>query len=390
MRRNVVLFVAISLLAGFGSTAMSLVAGIWILDLTGSSSVAGLAGLCVYAPTLAAPWLGGLVDRLPRRPLLIGVNLALTAALLALFAVHSRDQVWLIFAVMLGYGVGYVLLDAGETALLPAALPATTLGDVNGWRSSAQEGTKLIGPLAGAALYAWHGGASVAVLSAAMPVAVAALYALVRLKPAPAAPPAHRSLGARDALAVLWRNPGIRTPVLVAAVAIAMSGVTTPALYAAVTDRLGLTSAFVGVVASAQGAGSIAGGVVVGRLLARWGPIAVAAAGSVVFAAGSLAKCLPSGAGLVAGGVLVGIGLPWTLIAGVTAVQTRAPEAMLGRVAATAGTVMFGPLAVAIPVGSAAVHLGSVPPMVAAAVVCVTVAVLALRNREPAATALSA
>jgi Na+/melibiose symporter-like transporter len=390
MRRNAVLFVAISLLAGFGSTAMSLVAGIWILDLTGSSSVAGLAGLCVYAPTLAAPWLGGLVDRLPRRPLLIGVNLALTAALLTLFAVHSRDQVWLIFAVMLGYGVGYVLLDAGETALLPAALPAAALGDVNGWRSSAQEGTKLIAPLAGAAIYAWRGGASVAVLSAAMPVAVAALYALVRLRSSPTAPPAHRSLGARDALAVLWRNPAIRTPVLVAAVAIAMSGVTTPAQYAAVTDRLGLASAFMGVLASAQGAGSIAGGVVAGRLLARWGPIAVAAAGAVLFAAGSLAKCLPWGAGLVAGSVLVGIGLPWTLIAGVTALQTGAPEAILGRVAATAGTVMFGPLAVAIPIGSAAVHLGSIPPMVVAAVVCSAVAALALRHREPAATARSA
>jgi hypothetical protein len=66
MRRNAILFVAISLLSGFGSTAMSLVAGIWILDLTGSVSLAGLAGLCVYAPTLAAPWLGALVDRLPR------------------------------------------------------------------------------------------------------------------------------------------------------------------------------------------------------------------------------------------------------------------------------------------------------------------------------------
>jgi hypothetical protein len=46
VRRNAVLFVAISLVSGFGSTAMSLVAGIWILDLTGSVSLAGLAGLC--------------------------------------------------------------------------------------------------------------------------------------------------------------------------------------------------------------------------------------------------------------------------------------------------------------------------------------------------------
>ena len=76
MRRNAGLFVAISLLSGFGSSAMSLVAGIWILDLTGSTGLAALAGLCVYAPVLAGPWLGGLLDRVPRRPLVIAVNLA--------------------------------------------------------------------------------------------------------------------------------------------------------------------------------------------------------------------------------------------------------------------------------------------------------------------------
>jgi MFS family permease len=71
VRRNATLFVLISLLSGFGSTAMTLSAGIWVLDLTGSVSLAALTGLCIYAPTLAAPWLGALVDRLPRRPLLI-------------------------------------------------------------------------------------------------------------------------------------------------------------------------------------------------------------------------------------------------------------------------------------------------------------------------------
>jgi hypothetical protein len=89
MGRNATLFVAISQLSGFGSTAMALVAGIWILDLTGSSSVAGLTGLSVYAPLLAGPWLGALVDRLPRRPMLIWVNVGVAAVLLTLVAVRS-------------------------------------------------------------------------------------------------------------------------------------------------------------------------------------------------------------------------------------------------------------------------------------------------------------
>jgi MFS family permease len=380
MRRNAVVFVAISVVAGFGSTAMSLAAGVWILDLTGSSSLAGLAGFCVFAPTLAGPWLGTLVDRLPRRPLLITVDLVLAAALLSLLAVRSREQVWLIYAVLLGYGISYVLLDAGESALLPAALPTAALGDVNGWRSSAQEGMKLIAPLAGAALYAWHGGAAVALLSATTPVVAAGLYTLVRLDRPVAAPQRESAGGFRAGLSGLWGNRAIRVPVLVAGVSIAMSGFATSALYATVTDRLGLAATTMGVLASAQGAGSIVGGIGVGRLLARCGAVPVAACGAMLFATGGLVQTVAGWPLLIAASVLIGVGLPWTLIAGVTAVQTHTPDALLGRVSATSITVMFGPNALAIPLGAAAVQLGSRPPMLAAAVVCAGAAVLAMTS----------
>jgi hypothetical protein len=308
--------------------------------------------------------------------------------------------VWLIFAVMLARGLSYVVLDAGETALLPAALPADALGRVNGWRSSAQEGMKLVAPLAGAALYSWHGETPVVVLFAVLPLAVAALYAAVRLdrphRPAvidpaladpaladpalaDAASAGTVARGVRAGLAVLWRRPGLRTPVLVASVAIAMSGFTTAAQYSVVTDRLGLPAVFLGLLAGAQGAGSIVGGLGVGRLLTRSGPVPVAAAGAVLVAAGCLSRCLPWPAALLIGSVLIGVGLPWTLIAGLTAVQIGAPDAVLGRVAATSTAVMFGPIAFAIPLGAAAVSLGGVPPFVFAAALCLATAAAAMR-----------
>ena len=371
MRRNAGLFVAISLLSGFGSSAMSLVAGIWILDLTGSTSLAALAGLCVYAPVLAGPWLGGLLDRAPRRPLVIAVNVMLAAALLALLTVRGPGQTWLIFAVSCAYGVSYVLIDAGETALLPSALAPTDLGDVNGWRSSAQEGMKLVAPLAGAGLYAWRGGHAVAVLSAAMPVLVAILYALLRLNRTPPDQPAERG-GPRSGLVVLFGQRATRLPVVLAAVSIAMSGFTTAGIYAIVLTELRLPTTFLGVLASAQGAGSVLGGLIVGRLIAARGPVAVGVAGVVLFAIGCLARCLPWWPATVVGAVVGGVGLPWTLVAAVTAVQTHTPAALLGRVSATANTAMFGPLVVAIPLGSAAVHLGARPTLIAAAAICLT------------------
>jgi MFS family permease len=376
------LFVAISLVSGFGSTAMSLVAGIWILDLTGSVSLAGLAGLGIYLPALAAPWLGGLVDRLPRRRLVIVVDLVLAGALLTLLAVRSADRTWLIFAVMLAYGIGYVLLDAGESALLPAALPPDALGDVNGWRSSAQEGMKLVAPLTGAGLYAWHGGGVVALVSATMPILAAAMYGLVRLDRGTEPTRRPPKGGVRDALAVLFRRRAVRVPVLVAGVAIGMSGLVTASLYARVTDGLGLPPTFLGVLASAQGAGSILAGVVAGRLITRLGMSVPAGIGAALYALGCVAWCLPWWPAMIAGSVIAGVGLPWTLIAAVTAVQTFTPDHLLGRVSATSTTVMFGPIALTNPLGAVVVGLGARLPLLAATTFCLAAAVLAVRPRR--------
>ncbi|MGW4943771.1 MFS transporter [Actinoplanes sp. NPDC004185] len=384
MRRNVVLFVAISLLSGFGSTVMSLVAGIWMLDLTGSASRAALTGLCVYAPVLAGPWLGGLLDRVPRRPLLIATNLVLAASLLSLLAVRTPAGSWLIYAVSLAYGISYVLLDAGESALLPAALPAGTLGEVNGWRSSAQEGMKLVAPLAGAGLYAWRGGAAVAVLSAALPVIVAVLYAALRLTTTPAATStkAPSGRGLRAGLAILAGHPLLRVTVTLAAVSIAMSGLATAAQYEVVTVDLGLAATFFGLLLSAQGAGSVVGGLLVGRLISRGGVTVAGVAGTALFAVGLGARCLPWWPALLVGGVIGGIGLPWTLVAAVTAVQTHTPPELLGRVAATANTLMFGPIALATPLGAAAVRWGARPVLLAGATLCLAAAVVAVRSRS--------
>ncbi|WP_422735354.1 MFS transporter [Micromonospora sp. WMMD729] len=383
MRRNAGLFVAISLLSGFGSSAMALVSGIWILDLSGSTGLAALAGLCVYAPVLGGPWLGGLLDRASRRQLVIAVNLVLAGALLALLAVRGPGQTWVIFAVSCAYGISYVLIDAGETALLPSALSAAELGAVNGWRSSAQEGMKLVAPLAGAGLYSWQGGHAVAVLSAVMPILVAVLYLAVRLNRTPPERPTRRDRGLRDGLSVVAGQRSIRVPVLLAGVSIAMSGFVTAALYTIVVTDLRLPTTFLGLLASAQGAGSVLGGIVVGRLLTRRGPVPVGLAGTVLFAVSCLARCLPWWQATVAGAVVAGVGLPWTLVAAVTAVQTHAPTALLGRVAATANTAMFGPLVLAIPLGSVAVHLGGRPPVLAATALCLTAAAASARDRWP-------
>src|SRR5262249_2955636 len=116
--RNARLFLGVTVVAGFGSEAMSLAAPVWVLSLTGSARVAALLGLGVYAPRLFGPLSGALVARLPRRRLLVGTSLAMSLVLLTLLAVRTAGAVWLIFAVMLWYGFSHVVLDAGESAMV--------------------------------------------------------------------------------------------------------------------------------------------------------------------------------------------------------------------------------------------------------------------------------
>ncbi|MGX7674897.1 MFS transporter [Plantactinospora sp. DSM 117369] len=413
-QRNTLLFVGISLSSGFGGTALNVAAGVWVLDLSGSSSLAALTGLCLFAPTLLGPALGALVDRMPRRRLIVWTHLLTAVAVLSLLAVRTDAQVWLVYAVMLGYGTSLVLVDAADNALLPAALPPAALGGVNGLRTSAQEGVKLVAPLVGAGLFTWQGGYPVAALTAGTLALAAGLYTLLRIGPQlpspragstggrsgradPALPPApepaaeggtRRRPGRKwrvpAGVAVLCRDPALRTSVLVGSVTIAMSGLTTAAVYTVVTEDLHQPAAFVGVLSSGQGAGSLLGGLVVGRLLRTRGSLAVGVLGAALFALGTLGRAVPWSPAAVACSVVVGIGLPWTLVAAVTAVQSRTPEALLGRVSGTVNTLLFAPVAVATPVGAALVLPDHRLPLVVAAVLCLGVALAALRSARRA------
>jgi hypothetical protein len=48
-----------------------------------------------------------------------------------------------------------------------------------------------------------------------------------------------------------------------------------------------------------------------------------------------------------------GVGLPWTVVAAFTAIQRHTDPAMIGTVSASASTMIFAPVALAIPAGAA-------------------------------------
>ena len=54
---------------------------------------------------------------------------------------HGRDQVWLIYVVMVLYGLAYGVLGSGESALLREMLPEELLGNANGILQTFRQGS---------------------------------------------------------------------------------------------------------------------------------------------------------------------------------------------------------------------------------------------------------
>ncbi|MFF7605099.1 MFS transporter [Streptomyces parvulus] len=353
--RDAALYLAAVVVSGFGTSALWLASGVWVKDLTGSDGLAALCALALWAPALCGPALGATADRVRRRPLLIAASLLPACLLPTLFAVGSPDTLWLLFAVLLVYGAAGVVHDAAESALAAVTVEPGLLGDFNGLRTTANEGMKLVAPPAGAALYAAWGGPAVALLDAATFVLAAALYAALRVREAPPTRPAASGrLRTAEGARLLWGHPRMRPLVLAGGATMLCAGVNGAAVYA-VVDALGHAPTYAGALYAAQGAGSVLVGLVAGPALRRLGGRRFAAAGIALLAVAVTARAVPYDAVALLSGAAVGAGLPAVLIAALTAVQHETPGPLLGRVSATANSLLFVPNVLGLAAGAALV-----------------------------------
>ncbi|MFB9443686.1 MFS transporter [Dactylosporangium vinaceum] len=374
--RNARLYLGGVFVSGFGDSAMSLAAGVWVKTRTGSDALAGVVAAGMWFALLLGPLLGGVADRVDRRRLLVAVNLVLAAVMVAVAA----GPVWLLFGALSLVGVGAVLLEAAEAALLPSVVGPELRGDFNGLTRTVTEGMKLFAPAAGAALFTLLGGPSVALLNAAT-LAVAAV-AFARLRPAPGRPAAPEGAATTPVL----RDRELRVLILAGAATMVVASLSSSATYA-LLDALHRPPAFAGVLTPAQGLGSVAGGLLAGALMRRLGERGYSAAGLALVAAGAALRATPWTTTVIVGCVLMGLGLPAPLIAAVTAVQRVIPPQRLGRAAATANSVIFVPAGPALILGGFAVALADyrVQTLAAAglaALAAVTVAVSGAARRR--------
>jgi MFS family permease len=375
-------------LSMLGDTAMFLVLGIWAKDLTHSNAAAGLVFFVLILPSLFAPLAGLVVDRVRKRPLLIGVNCFMAAAVLLLLFVHDRGDLWLIYVVAGLYGAAGVILSSARSAFLTVMLPRELLGDANAVFSTLREGLRLVSPLFGAGLYAAFGGGIVASIDAFTFAGVAVALLFVRAPETRLEREEQHFLtelaaGVRHVFAVV----PLKQIILATGACLLAVGFSETLFFAVVEFGLHRPPSFLGVLESLQGLGAIIGGLTAARALRRLGDVRLVGWGMVLFAVGDATFASSSLPVVCAGVVVAGFAISWFIVGFSTSIQLRTPQRLQGRVASAASTMVSTPQTIGIALGAILVSVLDYRVLVALMFVAILAcgAYLLTRGPEPIA-----
>jgi MFS family permease len=378
-------YIAGQSLSAIGDSALWLAMAIWVKILTGSNSEAGLTFLAFTCGCLTAPVSGMIVDRLRRRPLLIGANLGSAALVCALLLVHGRSQFWLIYIVMFGYGVANSLITSAQTALLPDLVPGDLLGDANAALQMASQGLRVITPLLGAGLLAWIGATPVILLDAGtFLVATLTVLALRLREPRPARTPAHWRAEFSAGIRYVVRTPALRQPMVACLIAVSVFGFFETVPFAVIGQGLHRSPEFLGVLVSLQGVGALAGAALAAPVMRRTSERVLIAGGLAMCAVASLLLITASLPLVLVAGAALGVCLVWINVGAVTLIQRRTPGALLGRVDAALEFTITAPQAGSIAVGAALIAVVNyrILLLAMAAVIACSAGYLASRRDE--------
>ena len=233
-------------------------------------------------------------------------------------------------------GLGGSVFYPARSALLRLMVPDELLADANGALSSLQQGLRIVAPLAGAGLYAAFGGGTVAVLDAATFAGSALFLSRMHIVEEKPDPPEHHFLREVTAgIEHVWRTLPLRQITAGATMALLVIGFAETLIFSVIA-HLGKPPSFFGVLATLQGLGAIAGGVTSPAVIRRLGEVRTVGIGLAVFGFGDLLLVVHSLPIVLAGFFVAGIGILWAIVAFNTALQTRTPLAIQGRVSAAA------------------------------------------------------
>lgn len=313
-------YVLASLGTGVAVVALSLLAFDLVRDEQQAAGIIGTAlSIKMLAYVLGGPVEAAVLGALPRRPLLIGLDLVRAGAILTLPFVA---EVWQLFALVALFTLASAAFTPAYQASVPVLLPdARDYAKALSKSRLAAELEGLASPLLAAALLAVLSVRGVFVAAMAAFLISALLLVRARLPdPEPADGAGSRLLAGFSAL---LRHPALRGLLPVAVAAGAATAVVMVETVPIVRGRFGLGAEEAALALAAFGAGSIGGALALPRLLERFSPRAIMLAGG--------ALCAAALAGSVAVRLLPTLILLWTVL-GAAATLAQAPAlALIGR-----------------------------------------------------------
>lgn len=332
-----------------------------VLVLGASPGEMGVLRAVQFVPEFLALPIGVLVDRRPRRPLLIGADLShgllLTSIpVAALLGVLGMPQLYVVAVLS---GALTVIFGVAYQAYLPWLVPAAWLLEANSRLQTSRSAAHAAGPaVAGAVIQALSAPAAI-LLDAVSFVVSAVFVAWIRAPEPPPQPPSGRSLWPDivDGLRIVVKQPVLRALTLSSATWNFFSGGLLDALYILYLSReVQLGPAQVAGVVTSAGLAGIAGAMVCGRVSRWFGLGRTLIGGACLASLGTLAVPFIDPAeplrllGFIGVSVTVGFAQSLFFIGLSTLGQAFSPPEMLGRVMASRrfvliGVVPFGALA---------------------------------------------
>lgn len=261
-------------ISAFGDMVLLIALPFHVYNLTGSTLATGGTFLAQTLPRLVLGSVAGvLADRWDRRRTMIAVDLSRALVLLPLLLVRSAEWVWLVYGVALAKSSLSQFFSPSYNALLPRLVARESLVAANSMTTVSTSVVRLTAPVLGGALLAGTGIASVVLIDAGSYLVSAAFVWAIRV---PAGETRAHARAARslfeqwiDGFRILSANPLLCRLIAVAGVAMTAQGLINVLLVPFVKDLLQGSALDFGWLATAQGLGTLVGGLVVGHLGAR-------------------------------------------------------------------------------------------------------------------------
>ncbi len=342
-------------ISSFGDAITNTALPILVLALTGSGLAMGIVGVLSTLPDLVVGLpAGAYADRWDRRRMMFLADLGRTAltALIPLSVALGGPTLAVIFLVTLPLNVLRVLWIAAYTAAVPGLVGRSLIARANAVFEAVFNVGWVVGPALAGFLSGTIGpGPTIAIDAVSFAISAGALLLVRRpLRPEARTEPTHLVADIREGVAYVARQPTLRAAIaLWTTTSVLYAGLTSGLIFYITIDR-GLGTDVVGLVLSAYAVGSLGGSLVAARMAFRvvGRVMLVGTVGTgiiLVIVARDAPEPLLAGAALVAGVLNANV-----LVSYLTLRTQLSPDALLGRVGATARTLSVG----LMPVGALA------------------------------------